>query len=196
MENNFLPKIGEWITEQSWFQNIRSKWEELDVESRHNLKIAGIGGGSLLAIFLVGYGSYSVHSLKAELTEKQNLLYSIQGANDQLHSGPVGSTPSDAGKENWTGYLQATATQAGLDLGSLTLSADKNVGASEQAAESEVDIAAKHINIRQAFRYAFMLENGTKPVKVRNILVDTKGDPSGYVDVNYVVSAFSFKDVK
>ena len=61
----------------------------------------------------------------------------------------------------------------------------------DQAKEAMFDLKLKHVTIRQVVRYAFFLESGGKPVKLRNLTIDTKGDPSGYLDATLAVSGFA-----
>ncbi len=47
------------------------------------------------------------------------------------------------------------------------------------------------MNLKQLVQYAFTLENGTRPVKLRHMTVDTGEDPSGYLNATLSVSTFS-----
>ena len=62
---------------------------------------------------------------------------------------------------------------------------------SELAKEALIDLTLKKINIKQAVRYAFNLEHGARPVKLRNLSIETKSDNPGYVDAVLAVSAFT-----
>ena len=52
------------------------------------------------------------------------------------------------------------------------------------------------MNIKQVVRYAASLESGSRPIKLRNLLIDTKTDPSGYLDATLALSAFTLVEQK
>ena len=198
MENKFselFSKLSEWLSGQEWFQQLRGKWDDLDPQSRLNLQIGAVAGTVLLIGFVIVNSFYSAHALRKELADKNDLLHLIQTANDELRSA---KDLAHIGGEtiNWPVYLQSVATGAGIDAASLNVSSEKSLTTTDTTSESVIAVTAKHINIKQAVRYAFMIENGGKPVKLRNLLVDTKSDPSGYVDATYSLSAFTLKEAK
>lgn len=192
--------ISDWLNEQVWFQELKTKWEELDPQSRTYLKFAGVGASFLLLILLVLTSIWSVYSLKRDLSDRRSLLNTIQTSNDEIRrlkeTIPTAALQAAEGgggdKEGgWHGYFESLATQAGLDKTSLSIEGEKAGPSTDQTKETFFDINLKHINIKQAVRYALALESGERPVKLRNLLIDTKSDPTGYLDATLAVSAFS-----
>jgi len=195
-----INSASDWLNEQEWFGQLKTKWEELDTQSRLYVKAGGLAGGLLLLLMFVLSAVWSVHSLKTELAEKTELVTSIQSASDELRrlreetaSSPAASsaTAAPAGNGTWSSYFETVGSTAGLDKTMLTVSSDKPGATSEQAKESLYDLSLKHVSIKQVVRYAFGLENGTRPVKLRNLLIDTHADPQGYMDATLAVSAFA-----
>jgi type II secretory pathway component PulM len=207
MENNsrfgqFFSQLGDRISEQSWFQQSKAKWDELDPQAR---LIAGLGsavGTVLLALILLIVAFFNVRAQKNELTEKQELVHLIQTANDELRS--IRETGagrlSGAGGESdapWSPYLTSTAEGAGIEQAKIEVGAEKpSPSASGPAGtfhESLIDVSLKKVNIKQVVRYAVQLENGNRPIKLRNLTIDTQADQSGYLDATLALSAFSEK---
>lgn len=203
MESNsrfdqLLSKISDSLNEQQWFQELKSKWEEIDPQSRMYLKLGGAIGAALLVIVVGASFVWSVHSLKTELNEKGDLLALINNANDELRrlketSSVLSSSTTNVGGagENWPAYLSGMAEPSGIPKEGVTVSEEKKGTATPQTKESLFDISVKHVNIRQVVRYVLSLESGGRPVKLRNLLIDTKEDPSGYLDATLSISAFS-----
>jgi hypothetical protein len=120
------------LNQQVWFQQIKSKWEELDPQSRIYLKFAGLGVGALL-IFLVIFSSiWKVHSLKVELVEKKELLRSIQAATDEIQklrdALPHAALDSEAGASSISGLGSSSGSSA--KSGSGSSSGDSSTGSS------------------------------------------------------------------
>lgn len=190
--------LTEFLNEQPWFQQIKSKYEELDPQSRTYLKFAAFGSSILLVIIIILSFIWSVYSLKSELTEKRKLLSLIQVANDEMRqfqdiipSAASGGKGTDKDSVPWSTYFELLTGNAGLDKSALTISSEKAGNSNDQTKEILFDLNLKHVNIKQVVRYAFFLENGQRPVKLRNLSIDTKGDSSGYLDATLSVSAFT-----
>lgn len=186
--------FGERIAEQQWFQELKAKWDELDPQSRMYLQVGGSILAALIIIILIFSSVYGVYQTRKEYNTKLDLLNTIQAANDELRKlKETNSTASPGGAAGgaWPAYFESTATNAGMDKASVTISPEKPGTSTETVKESLYDIAVKHVNIRQVVRLAYTLENGARPVKLRNLSIDTKSDPAGYLDATLSVSAFS-----
>ncbi|HAR43416.1 MAG TPA: hypothetical protein DCS07_12430 [Bdellovibrionales bacterium] len=199
MENSsrltqLLATIGDKLSEQLWFQQLKGKWDELDGQSRFYLKILGGGSSVLILLIFIFTAVYGVYAIKSEYKVKSDLLLSLQAANDELRllreSTASAGTPS-ASAGPWQPYFETTAQSMGLDKGALTISPEKPGASTDTIKEVLIDISLKHVNIRQIARYAFNLETGARPIKLRNLTIDTKSDPAGYMDATLAVSGFS-----
>lgn len=210
MESNsrisqFFSSIGEKIAEMGWFQQLRSKWEELDPQSRGYLRSAAVVGGILLALGLVTLSIWRVESLKTELNEKTELLTMIQNASDELRrlqdSGFSRLDEESAGP--WAPYIESQAQSAGIDRTSLTVGEEKPAQAPTTGGrgkgsslkepafqESLIEVSLKKINVKQLVRFAHGIEQGRRPVKVRSLNIETQPDLSGYLNATLAVSAF------
>lgn len=192
-----IGSITDWLDEQDWYKELKTKWEELDPQSRTYLKFAGAGGGVFIVFFTIASFIWSVHSLKHDYLEKLELLNSIQAGNDELRRlRETNQSATGAGSPNgnmppWSQYIEQTAGNAGVDKSSLTISEEKAGIASETAKEALMDVAIKHVSIKQVVRMAFALESGARPIKLRNLTIDTKADPAGYMDATLAISAFT-----
>jgi len=188
----FVNTITDKLSEQEWFQGLKGKWEELDPQSRSYLKVAGFASAVILFLYLVFSSIWTVHQLKKDLTDKTDLLNVIQNANEELRRLRESGAPqvsADVGA--WNAYFETTATPLGIDKAMLTISADKPGASSEVSKESLYDIGMKKVTIKQIIKYAYQLENGNRPVKLRNLTINTNADPEGYMDATLAVSGFS-----
>jgi hypothetical protein len=192
----FLEKISAAIAEQPWAQELKSKWEELDLQSKFYLKAATAGAGIFLVLFAIFNSIWSVHKLKQELVDKRTLLTLIQNSTAEIRRLQDAMPPSalrgaskDAGP--WSAYFETLANTAGMDKSNFTISIEKLGTSSEQSKESLFDIDLKHVNVKQVLSYAVSLENGPRPAKIRNLAISTAGDPAGYMDAKFAVSGFT-----
>jgi hypothetical protein len=194
----FFSGLAERITEQAWYQQAKAKWwDDLDPQSRGYLQKAfWIGGALLIASVVIG-SIWSVRSLKAELNEKTELLTQIQSASEELRrTRDAGGGGMDTDSGPVSGYLESQAQGAGIDRGAVAVGEERSAspGGGKKddpgTKESFVDVTLKKVNIKQVVRYAHALENGSRPIKVRSLSIDTEPDLSGYMNATLALSAF------
>lgn len=194
----YTEKLNDWLSEQAWWQELKSKWDELDPQSRLYLRLAG-GAIAILAVLLVILNFiWGVHRLRDDVSEKSQLLTYINTANDEMRRlKEVNMNLSGAASNDpWPAYFQQLAGGAGVPADGFGVSDPKPGAASDVSKEALFDITVRHANIRQIVKFAQTLETGSRPVKVRNLTIDTIPDGSGYLDATLSVSAFSLVQPK
>ncbi len=197
-------KIQEWangisdsLNEQQWFQELRGKWDELDPQSKTYLKFAVGVATALALLFMLLSAIWQVHSLRTEYEEKTSLVQLIQNAHDEIRrlreAAPSATLPT--GKEEaagaWLPYFESTAESAGIDRTNVSLQSEKAGQATEYSKEALIELGVKHVNLKQLVHWVSSLESGRRPVKLRNLVVDTQDDPSGYLNATLALSAFT-----
>ncbi len=198
-KESLLVKISEKLNEQAWFQQLKQKWEELDPQSRMYLKYVGGGLSVVLSITLVIVAWVNVRSLRQEMAEKSELLNTLQTANEELHrlkettsAGAPAGGDANAAPQAWQPYIEGTAGNAGIDRASLTIQPEKSGTSTDTAKEAIIEIAVKKVDVKKLTRFAYFLENGTRPVKLRNMTIEAK-DANGNLDATLAISGFTLK---
>lgn len=188
-----FESAGDWLREQGWYQQARGKWDELDPQNRLYIQIALAAAvfGTLLLLLLSA--QFSVRSLGREVAEKRDLLTLLQSSSEELRKlrdarGMMDAAPAGP----WPAYFQSLAGPAGLDAAAITVSAEKAGTKTDLATEALIDLSLKKVSVRQVVKLAYGIENGPRPVKIRQLLIDTKADPEGYMDATLSVSAFTW----
>ncbi|MFL5812362.1 MAG: hypothetical protein ACJ763_02195 [Bdellovibrionia bacterium] len=192
--SQLMDSLSDWLNDQTWFQQLKEKWDELDPQSRLYLKFAGAGVSVLIVVFGLFSFYWSVHKTKQELMAKSELLSMMSNAADELRTLQAANSSLNAGggtNEPWPAYFETTANAAGIPKTNLTVSDSKAGTSSDVAKETLFDLTMKKVSIRQAVRLAQSLESGARPVKLRNLTIDTQPDGSGYLDATLSVSAFA-----
>ncbi|MBI3534990.1 MAG: hypothetical protein HY072_05845, partial [Deltaproteobacteria bacterium] len=113
MENNsrlgqWISKISEKINDQAWFQQLRGKWDELDIRNKTQIKIGIIVICSFLLLFFSVSSVLGVRKYKKDLVEKADLLQLLQSAHDEVKklqdiSGQYGTNETGS----WSGYIES-----------------------------------------------------------------------------------------
>lgn len=192
------------LNEQQWYQELKAKWDELDPQSQTYLKYAGTATSVLFILFFAYSFVGAVYERKNELAQKMEILSLLQGANDEIQllkrstgaSSPPATVKGDAkgdkeeAKVNWKGHFQSVASGSGIS--SLDVREGKKLKGTAVSKEDLYEISFAKVSIKQVIGFAFHLENGSQPVKIRKMHIDTKDD-QGYLDASLTVSAFTIK---
>ena len=196
--NKFLQRLVDAIQEKSWFQQLRSKWDELDAQSKTYIQ----GASAVFAVLALGWlfiGSWwSVHSLKNEIAEKDEIIRMIQFANSELHSlkeqiPPSARSNDSVSAQPWSNYFENVAGMAGIDRGSLNISTETAGKTHEFSKEGLYEVNLRQINVKQLTKFSFQIENGQRPVKIQKLLIETKPDLSGYMDAKFSLVTYTTK---
>lgn len=179
------------LNEQVWFQQIKAKWDEVPLESRNAIQISGISIISISILSGLLYFGLETYTLKKQYNDRLSILSLLQNATDEINRLKEKSSLSGAEeKGGWDSYFTKKAEGQHITKEQITISPESAIGSGGATKELAVTLTMKHINIKQFTNLVQSIENGERPVKVRNINVDTHFDPEGYLDAKIIVSAF------
>ena len=193
--------LTEKLQEQVWFQQLKTKWDELDPQNRLYLKLGSLGGSFALLFFFLIAMMVSVRGLKQEFAEKTDLLTLIQASSEEIRTlKDANAGVRIAAPPNWRDFFEQVTAGAGLDKSALAVGDEQVVTSKESSKESResgaiqeslFELKVNHANIKQVVKFAYQVENSGQLVRLRSLTIDTKNDPSGYLDSVVSVSAFS-----
>lgn len=192
MLGKIFSKISDRVQEQAWFQQLKSKWEELDPSMRFYIQIGSFIGSILIVLSVTMSWTFKVKSLKSDLAAKIDIRTLIRSATDEMQRLQVPGRMDAGESANWSSTIQSVAITAGLDPSTIEVSAEKSGASTPMSKEALIDVKVQHVNIRQLIRFALQLENGNQPIKLRNLLVEAE-DPEGYVNGTLAISGFELK---
>ena len=191
-------QVIEKVQEDPNYQKLRSKYDELDPQSKLYLRTAGIVVPVLAFIgILVGAG-LGARAVRSDWKEKMALIELLQNAQNEMRElREKSNAPASAGRSDtpapWSPYLESQASQNSIPKESMTIAPEREGKSTDQTREALIDVQLKKINIKQLARYSSALEKGSRPVKIRAMTIDAQSDSSGYIDANLALSAFNPK---
>lgn len=189
----WFNKVNDWLNEQVFWQQLRAKWDELDPQSKLYLKITAGGLCGIVILLTFMNFIWAAHRLRDDVAEKSEILTMIQNSTDELrHLKDMSANLTGAeSADPWPTYFETLAGNAGVSKDGFTVSEPKPGASSEVTKEALFDLGVKHASIRHIVKFAQSLESGARPVKLRNLTIDTIPDGTGYLDATLAVSAFS-----
>jgi type II secretory pathway component PulM len=192
---SFLTSWKDKIAESQAVQTLKSKWDDLDPQSRKNLSLAGGAAAVVLVLWIFISGVGGTYALRDQVRTKQDILNTLKNANQemaQLRAAGGGAAGVIGQKPNWAQILASVATQASVDGANMKTGPEKPGAVTLVSDEFLFDVELKHVSIKQVVRFAAGLERDSHPIKLRSMRIETDG-PEGYLNARLWVSGFSLK---
>jgi hypothetical protein len=189
----WLTQVQERLNEQVWFQELKGKWDSLDTQLQTYIKFGSLGALALGFILTFGGIYSSVQSKKNSYEQRLSLLNSLRTSGEEIRALQRQAPSSRRGGQevNWNQYVSRTSSRAGMSGESAKLKSNRRLD-HPMAEERLLEIELIKINVRQLTQFAFYLENGSEPIKLRKIKVNTEGE-EGYLNATLIASAFSIE---
>lgn len=185
-------RVLEWLESQPAFGRLKSKWEELDPKAQLWVRMGGAGLLGLVVAIVALTQYWSARSARNEYEDKAALLALIDSSADELRSLRSASGLSDESAESWSAYVQATSAPTAATVEEKPVALPTRRGAAPPSrVETLVQVSVAELNLRQLTRVVYQLENGRRPLKLRELTITAKDDLSGYLSAQMTFSGYS-----
>ncbi len=188
--------ISDFLNEQSWFQELRAKWDELEPESRKALQIGmlAISGGTVF--FVTFQFASSVSDTRTEFRDKRHMLQLVRTAGSAASSGTQRLPPK--AESNPRAHLEELVGSAGIQPTSLKIEQEREGSTTTVLEERWLDAEISHVNLRQIVQLAVQAENGSQPIKIRRLEISAHPSDGGkgFLNARFSLSYFNAADEK
>lgn len=193
-----ILRLLEKIRDSEVYQQLKSKYENLDSDRKLYLNIAVVCvlvGGVLFTIFA---GIAKVNSLKSDIHEKEELVGYLQQSSStiqQLKAQQQATRSSVDLNATLNQFIESVISSVGLDQSKVEVSQEKPGQEEKEVREVLVDVKITHTNLRQLSKVLFQItdQGAFRNTTVKNLDIDTKNDPQGYMDATLTVSSYKAK---
>ena len=193
-----LAKFWESIRDSETYQQLKLKYDELDSQTKLYVNL-GTLGGVIFAVFLsLVISMAKLNGLKSEINDREELIGYLQRSSDQIKQAQAAQRNSNNTGDTTSpfGTLVNNALQTlNIDPAKAEVGSEHPGTQTKTAAETLLDVKLTQVNLRQIQALLFTLgeEGAPRSVSFKDLTVDTKGDPSGWMDANFVVSTWKEK---
>jgi Na+-transporting methylmalonyl-CoA/oxaloacetate decarboxylase gamma subunit len=177
---------------------LRAKYDELDSNVKIYINIGGVVLILLVILITVLTGMSKVSGLKSEIAARNELINYLLTAEERIKfykaqkeafagNADMSSTLND--------FVQKMAQNSGYNSEKLTVTEEKNGQETKETKEVLVDINLTQTNIRTFSQFLFNMTNQGSPrnLTIKDLTIDTKGDPLGYIDATLTVATYKAK---
>ncbi|MCM0605376.1 MAG: hypothetical protein KA715_04740 [Xanthomonadaceae bacterium] len=195
MLENVWTKFSDAISSQVWFQELKSKWEQLDSSQQTKVKFGSAAVAMLTVVgIILSFGLNSL-SLKNELKNKRELLKLLSQANEEIktNSNESDSNASKFQTIQWKKHIETLITQQMINPTQLEWKDEKRIASQNPSQlETWLEFKLNEIELRQLVKLSIILETNQPPLKVRSLIVDSSRN-KGKVMASFAVSGFEVK---
>ncbi|MBI3541792.1 MAG: hypothetical protein HY075_00755 [Deltaproteobacteria bacterium] len=193
-----LDNLWEKLRESEAYQQVRVKYDELDSQAKLYVNLGAVAA-VVLAVFLsLVIAMARLNGLKSEINDREETIGYLQRSADTIKQLKAKQNSSSARAD----VSSPLATFVGNVLSGTRLDPSKaEIGAEHQGTQDKesvevlVDVKLTQVNLRQIQQFLFSLvdQGSARNLNIKELNIDTKGDPSGWMDATLVVSNFKAK---
>lgn len=190
--NEFVKSASEWLTEQSWFDDLKMRWQDLDPRSRGYFKLGAMGVGGVIAFFMMISVLSGVTGARSDYYARLEMLGTLDSATAEMKS-LKRRTGMDSGGEiptPWADRFGRIANESSIDPSAMIVGPETPGKQNELVKEGIFDLSFKNITIRQLVGFLVKLQMSGSPARLDNIEVNTVG-AEGYMDAKTRVTALT-----
>jgi type II secretory pathway component PulM len=192
-----LDKVLETIRDSEAFQQLKAQYDELDAQSKLYLNLGGIAAVAFAVFLSIVLWMGHLSSIKSDIDEKEDLIGYLQRSADSIKTMKAQQKSPNAADASapLAAVVDAVINTSGLDRGKVEVSQERSGAQEKDTVESLVDVKLSQVNLRQVVRFLFTATDmgAARGLSVKDLTVDTKGDPSGYMDATATLSAYKAK---
>lgn len=193
-----LDKVVEKIRDSEAYQQIRGKYDELDSQTKLYVNLGAVAGTVLFVFLTLVVSMAKLNGLKNDINEREELIGYLQRSSDQIKQlkAQQASTRGLDTSSPLSQFVSNVATSNRIDPSKVEVSSERpGVAPDKDTLETLLDIKLNQVNLRQITQFLFALtdQGSARGLNIKDLTVDTKGDPSGWMDANLTVAAYKAK---
>lgn len=190
-----FSEFWETIKESEAYLQIKEKYDELDTRTKITIQLGAVGGVAFMILLSVLTGIAKVSTLKGSIDETEALIGYLQHSSDSIRQlkmqAQSAASSVDAGG-SLGDFASSLLGPSNIDPARAEIASERDGSEEKDTKEILVDVKLSQVNLRQVSRFMInAIEEGKKrSVAIKELNVDTKGDPSGYMDAQVTLAAY------
>lgn len=193
-----LGELWEKIKESEAYLQVKAKYDELDPQTKLYINLGSIGAILLVVVISVIGGVAKVNGLASDIDRREELIGYLQISAENLkqlkEKQEAARGNADVSSPLPT-FVENVSTSSGLNPDKLVLGLEKPGQEMKGAKESLLEVKLTQINLKQLTRLLFNLtdQGSARNLNIRDLTVDTKSDPTGYLDATFMIATYQAK---
>lgn len=184
------------IQDSEIYQDLKGKYDELDVQTKLYINIGSL---ALLLLFILGSvlsGISKVNSLKREIDDREELIGYLQKSADTIKQYKSQNQDLNADSASpLDQWAEGIITMSRIDKSRVEIGQERTGTEDKESKEVLVDLKLSQINLRQLTRLLFQFtdQGKSRNLNVKDLNIDTKADPTGYLDASVTIATYRAK---
>ncbi len=184
------------VRDSEIYQQLKQKYDELDSQTKFYIHAGALGLGVIFLLTTVLLGYSKVSTLKKNLNEKEEIIGQLQRTADTLTQLKQLAARQQADVSSPTpALIESIVTTSGIVREKVEIDSEKLGHEDKQSKEFLVEVKLTQINLKQLTRFLFHLttQGTSRHLNIKDLTVDTKNDPTGYLNAEVIVATYRAK---
>jgi len=169
---NSLSNLWNKLNESLWFQEIKTRWENLESFKKNLILFIILSVFILLSLMGTFSARWKIHKLKKEVDEKTALIQWMHGvyqqANQFKHYIPTNSFQKT---QSWQTYFQTLGKPVGIQEIEIQTLKKNPAPFQQKIQQTHLKLKIEDATLEQIIQYLLAVENGSKPVQLKNLTI-------------------------
>lgn len=192
-----LNKLLETIRDSEAFQQIKGKYDELDSEAKLYVNLGAVALVVFLVFMTLLLSMAKLNRMKSEINDREELIGYLQRSSDQIRQLKAQQTSSRAADVTspLPTLIGNVVSNVRIDEAKVEVGTERTGTQDKESMEQLVDVKMTQVNLRQINQFLFSLteQGAARGLNIKDLIIDTKGDPSGWMDASMTVASFKAK---
>lgn len=193
-----MSKAWETIRESEAFQQLKSKYDELDGQTKLYVNLGAAAVVVLFILLTILVSMAKLGGFKSEINEREEMIGYLTHSADlirQMKTQQQAERGSADVSSPLPQFVETLLPNAGIERGKIELGSERAGWEDKETQEALLDIKLTQVNLRQLTRFMFTLgEQGTaRQLVVKELNVDTRGELTGWLDATMTIAGYKAK---
>ena len=186
------------IKDSDAYLELKQRYEDLDAQTKVYIGFGTAGGLLILLICTVVFPISKLNSIKAEINDKEATIAYLQKSSDQIKQLKLQQQQAGQGADLSSPlplFIQSIVSASGADPEKLDIGGERVGTVDKDSQEVMVDVRMNQTNLRMVNKILFNITDrgSVRGLNIKDLNMDTKGDPNGYMDASFTVASFKAK---
>jgi hypothetical protein len=192
-----VNELLEKVRDSEAFQQLKTRYDELDSQAKLYVNLGALAAVVLFVFLSLVISMAKLNGLKTDINDREETIGYLERSADtirQLRQQQTSSTNQDTGSP-LPSFVQTVINSANIDPSKVEIGSERQGTQDKENVEVLVDVNMKQVNLRQVQRFLFALteQGSARALTIKDLDINTNGDPKGWMDAVITVSSFKAK---
>lgn len=185
------------IRDSEAFQQVKGRYDELDSQAKLYVNLGAVALVVFFVFFTILLGMAKLSRMKSDINEREELIGYLQRSSDQIRQLKAQQSAS-RGVDTTSPlpeFVGNVLMAAKIAEDKAEIGQERTGAQDKETVEALLDVKLSQVNLRQITQFLFTLteQGSARSLNIKDLTIDTKSDPSGWMDAAVTISSYRAK---